>query len=94
MIEQLGEFWAIFFGAGGFFLIDTSAACPRQRVTLQARVLFIGGDSGVPEQHLSKLISKSEFCKIDSAMRFCNRFLVDLSFLQRQGERFFTNRCL
>ena len=62
MVEQLGELWPVFFRAGGFF-IDPFTARPRQCVTLQARVLFIGGDSGVAKQHLSKLISKSEFYK-------------------------------
>jgi len=94
MVEQLGELRAVFFRAGGFLFIDTFTTRPRQRVTLQARILFIGGDSGIPEQHLSKLISKKEFCKIDSAMRFCNRFLLDLPLYRGQAVGYFTNRCL
>jgi hypothetical protein len=88
MVEQFGELRPVFFCAGGFFFIDTFTA--RVSASRCKRVLFIGGDSGVAKQHLSKLIGKKEFCKIDSAMRFCNRFLLGLP-LYRRRRRFFTN---
>jgi len=71
LVEQPGQFGSVALGAGQLLLIQPPAARLAQRPALERKVLVVGADAGVAEEHGAVAEVVAEPCRC--ATYICNR---------------------